>query len=63
MSRTSHILVSRDYRPSPDACTRALQILLNQPVMKKAAKGSQPSGPDNAEDLEHDRIAYSDYNK
>jgi hypothetical protein len=51
-------IVSREYRAEPDACARALRILLDQPlVVKMAAKHSQPGGPDNAEDLENDRIA------
>ena len=36
MSGASHIAVTRDYRPAPDECARALRTLLDQPVIKKA---------------------------
>jgi hypothetical protein len=47
----------REYHPDSDACTRALRVLLDRSVMKMAAEHSQPGGPDNAEDLDNDRIA------
>lgn len=44
--RSATPIVSRAYRPKADYCARALRILLNQSVMKMAAKHSQPVGPD-----------------
>jgi hypothetical protein len=37
MSGARHIVVSRDYRPTPDACARALELLLKKSVSKEAA--------------------------
>ncbi len=35
--RAKRVVVTRNYKPSPDSCTRALELLL-----KKAACGSRP---------------------
>lgn len=37
-TRRQGAVVIRDYRPMPDACLRALQILLDQSVTKMAAE-------------------------
>ena len=38
MSRAPHIVVSRIYRAAPDACARALTLLLKKPVIKEVAE-------------------------
>jgi hypothetical protein len=35
MSRARHIVVSRDYRPAPDACACALELLLKKSVREE----------------------------
>jgi hypothetical protein len=45
-------VVSREYRPVPDACIRALQSLLDRPVTKTAAE-STPD-PDAAASVKHE---------
>jgi hypothetical protein len=41
------IVVSRDYRPEPDNCVRALELLLKTSVRKEAA---HPAAPDNVKE-------------
>jgi hypothetical protein len=44
--RQKHI-VSRNYKPAPDKCARALQILLDQPLTKMAGEPApEPTGSD-----------------
>ena len=50
MSRASHIAVTRDYRPAPDECARALRTLLDQPVIKKADEPAHRDGTKVKED-------------
>jgi hypothetical protein len=33
-ARKQSAIVSRDYRPAPDYCTRALELLLKKPVIE-----------------------------
>ena len=42
-------IVSRDYRPGPDHCARALELLLRKPTIKKAAEPRKPDVPNDAE--------------
>ena len=48
-----NISVSRTYNPTPDACVRALQILMNQPAMKMTGRPApEPVGRDGTKVLE-----------
>jgi MerR-like DNA binding protein len=38
VSGSKQITVTRDYRPEPGYCARALQVVLNQPARKMAAE-------------------------
>lgn len=38
------IAVSRSYIPDPNQCARALELLLKEPVSKKAAHPGRPDG-------------------
>jgi hypothetical protein len=44
MGARKNITVIRTYRPKPDDCARALQLLLKKP----AKKGTRPGAPDDA---------------
>ncbi len=45
-------IVTRDYRNSPDECTRALALLLTKPINE----GGPPTAPDDAmKGSKHDR--------
>jgi hypothetical protein len=48
-------VVERHYAPSPDACARALEILLKRPVKKAARPARRPDGSDPKED-DHDLV-------
>ena len=47
-------IVERHYIPSPDACARAMSVLLTD---KKAAEGAHPGGRDYAEEIRIDCAA------
>jgi hypothetical protein len=47
--REREIIVSREFRPAPDACTRALELLL-KPASKKATRLGGPERPERIED-------------
>ena len=40
------VLVSRDYRPAPDECTRALEMLLRNSVKTAEGPAPEPNGLD-----------------
>ena len=42
-ARRKSISVSRTYRHEPDACLRALTIVLEKPVCKEAARSAAPN--------------------
>ena len=47
MSGVPSITVTRAYKNSPDACVRAIHLLLKNPVRKKAAEHApEPDGRD-----------------
>lgn len=47
MSRSKQSVVTRDYRPEPDYCTRALALLLEKTVRKTATEHTpEPDGRD-----------------
>lgn len=50
------IVVSRSYSPAVDQCTRALALLLKEPVSQK---GGPTTAPDDAEGSKNDRTATS----
>ena len=50
-------IVSRDYRPGPDHCARALELLLRKPTIKKGAEPRKP-GVSNDADLAEIRAAH-----
>jgi hypothetical protein len=57
------IVVTRDYRPTPDNCARALALLLRKSLSKKADKPApEPAGRDDAKES-NGCIAYSNHNK
>ena len=42
MSTVPHIAVSRDYRPDPECCAHALELLLKSPVSKEGGPTTAP---------------------
>ena len=44
MSGSKKITVSREYRNSPDECTRAIELLLKESVNKAARPAPEPDG-------------------
>ncbi len=41
MKSSPNIVVSREYRPAPDACARAVEFLLKKSARKEAAEPTQ----------------------
>jgi len=41
------VVVARDYRPTPDDCTRALELLLRKSVRKKGGPATVPNDDPN----------------
>jgi hypothetical protein len=48
MSARKSIAVTRNYRPAPDKCTYAFELLLKKSVSKK---GTRPGAPDDAKEI------------
>jgi hypothetical protein len=62
VSGLQKVTVTREYRSSPDECTRAMELLLKKSVNKAARPAPEPDSPDNAEGLQNDRTARNKYN-
>jgi hypothetical protein len=63
VSGSKQIIVHRSYEPTTEACIRAVELLLTTPCKVLAAEQTpKPCGPDDAEDLKHDRTATEEYN-
>ncbi len=52
MSGSKQIIVSRDYKTSPDECARAIELLLKEPVSKAARPTPEPDGCDGTKSKE-----------
>ncbi len=52
MSGSKKITVSREYRNSPDECTRAIELLLKESVNKAARPAPEPDGCDGTKSKE-----------
>ncbi len=52
MSGSKQIIVSREYKNSPDECARAIELLLKESVSKAARPALEPDGYDGTKSKE-----------
>jgi hypothetical protein len=52
-SRRSTATITRSYKPAPDYCARALELLLKKSAIKK---GTRPGAPDDPERSSNGRV-------
>jgi hypothetical protein len=52
VSGSKQIIVSREYKNSPDECTRAIELLLKESVSKAARPAPEPGGCDGTKSKE-----------
>ena len=52
MSGSKQIIVSREYKNSPDDCAHAVELLLKEPISKAAKPAPEPDGCDGTKSKE-----------
>jgi hypothetical protein len=63
VSAPNKTVVSRTYKPAPDECARALELLLKKSVSKKAAEPAPELDSHDDAKESNGCIAYSNHNR